>query len=91
MLTPIELIKTTIDGMAERGFGRIINITSSAVKAPIDVLGLSNGARGDRWFKTARLEQALALWLAEVMAAQGIVVHGDVAVPAGSRVPVERG
>jgi len=45
MLTPIELIKTTIDGMAERGFGRIINITSSAVKAPIDVLGLSNGAR----------------------------------------------
>ena len=34
---------------------------------------------------------ALALWLAEVMAAQGIVVHGDVAVPAGSRVPVERG
>ena len=45
MLTPIELIKTTIDGMAERGFCRIINITSSAVKAPIDVLGLSNGAR----------------------------------------------
>ena len=34
---------------------------------------------------------ALALWLAEVMAARGIVVHGDVAVPAGSRVPVERG
>lgn len=33
---------------------------------------------------------ALALWLAEVMAASGIVVHGDVAVPAGSRVPVER-
>jgi dihydroneopterin aldolase len=33
---------------------------------------------------------ALALWLAEVMAARGIVVHGDVAVPAGSRVPVER-
>lgn len=45
MLTPIELIKATVDGMAARGFGRIINITSSAVKAPIDVLGLSNGAR----------------------------------------------
>ena len=45
MLTPIELIKDTVDGMAERGFGRIINITSGAVKAPIDVLGLSNGAR----------------------------------------------
>ena len=45
MLTPIELIKATVDGMAERGFGRIVNITSSAVKSPIDILGLSNGAR----------------------------------------------
>jgi 3-oxoacyl-[acyl-carrier protein] reductase len=45
MLTPIELIKATVDGMAARGFGRIINITSSAGKAPIDILGLSNGAR----------------------------------------------
>jgi len=45
MLTPIEPIKATVDGMAERQFGRIINITSSAVKAPIDILGLSNGAR----------------------------------------------
>jgi 3-oxoacyl-[acyl-carrier protein] reductase len=45
MLTPIDLIKATVDGMAQRGFGRIVNITSSSVKAPIDVLGLSNGAR----------------------------------------------
>ena len=45
MLTPIELIKATVDGMAERGFGRIVNITSGAVKAPISNLGLSNGAR----------------------------------------------
>ena len=45
MLTPIELIKATVDGMMERKFGRIVNITSGAVKAPIDVLGLSNGAR----------------------------------------------
>ena len=45
MLTPIALIQTLIDGMAERGFGRIVNITSSSVKAPIDILGLSNGAR----------------------------------------------
>ncbi|MEO5732332.1 MAG: SDR family oxidoreductase [Rubrivivax sp.] len=45
MLTPIELIKATIDPMAERGYGRIVNITSAAVKAPIDILGLSNGAR----------------------------------------------
>jgi 3-oxoacyl-[acyl-carrier protein] reductase len=45
MVTPIMLIRATVDGMAHRGFGRIINITSAAVKAPIDVLGLSNGAR----------------------------------------------
>jgi len=45
MLTPIELIKATIDGMIERKFGRIVNITSSSVKAPIEALGLSNGAR----------------------------------------------
>ena len=45
MLTPIELIKATVDGMMARGFDRIVNITSGAVKAPIDILGLSNGAR----------------------------------------------
>jgi 3-oxoacyl-[acyl-carrier protein] reductase len=45
MLTPIELIKATVDLMIERKFGRIVNITSSAVKAPIEMLGLSNGAR----------------------------------------------
>ena len=45
MLTPIELIKATVDGMMARKFGRIVNITSAAVKAPIEVLGLSNGAR----------------------------------------------
>jgi 3-oxoacyl-[acyl-carrier protein] reductase len=45
MLTPIELIKASIDGMIARGFGRIVNITSNSVKAPIAHLGLSNGAR----------------------------------------------
>lgn len=45
MLTPIFLIKATVDGMIARGFGRVINITSGAVKAPISILGLSNGAR----------------------------------------------
>jgi len=45
MLGAIFLIKAVIDGMIERRFGRIVNITSSAVKAPIDILGLSNGAR----------------------------------------------
>jgi 3-oxoacyl-[acyl-carrier protein] reductase len=45
MLTPIFLIKATVDGMIARKFGRVVNITSSAVKAPIEILGLSNGAR----------------------------------------------
>jgi 3-oxoacyl-[acyl-carrier protein] reductase len=45
MLAPIALMKATVDAMAARGFGRIVNITSGAVKAPIDALGLSNGAR----------------------------------------------
>ena len=45
MLTPIELIKATVDGMIGRKFGRIVNITSTSVKAPIAALGLSNGAR----------------------------------------------
>jgi 3-oxoacyl-[acyl-carrier protein] reductase len=45
MLTPIALIRATVDAMADRGFGRIANITSGAVKAPIASLGLSNGAR----------------------------------------------
>ena len=45
MLTPIELIKATVDRMMARKFGRIVNITSTSVKAPIAALGLSNGAR----------------------------------------------
>ncbi|HVM80349.1 MAG TPA: SDR family oxidoreductase [Stellaceae bacterium] len=45
MLTPIELVRQTVDGMIARRFGRIVNITSSSVKAPIEILGLSNGAR----------------------------------------------
>ncbi|MCB1477372.1 MAG: SDR family oxidoreductase [Tepidamorphaceae bacterium] len=45
MVTPIELIQKVIDGMAERGFGRIVNITSGSVKQPIPGLDLSSGAR----------------------------------------------
>ena len=45
MLTPIELIKATVDGMIGRRFGRIVNITSGSVKSPIASIGLSNGAR----------------------------------------------
>ncbi|MDI6026004.1 SDR family oxidoreductase [Corticibacterium sp. UT-5YL-CI-8] len=45
MVTPIELIKAVIDGMAERRFGRIVNITSLSVYQPIPGLDLSSGAR----------------------------------------------
>jgi 3-oxoacyl-[acyl-carrier protein] reductase len=45
MLSPIFLIKATLDGMIERRFGRIVNITSHMVKQPAAILGLSNGAR----------------------------------------------
>lgn len=45
MVTPIELIQRVADGMAERGFGRIVNITSLSVKMPIEGLDLSSGAR----------------------------------------------
>ncbi len=45
MLAPIFLIKAVIDGMTERRFGRIVNITSGSVKSPIATLGMSNGAR----------------------------------------------
>jgi 3-oxoacyl-[acyl-carrier protein] reductase len=68
MLTPIELIKATVDGMAERGFGRILNITSSAVKAPIDALGLSNGARSGLTGFVAGLARS-------GIAAQGVTIN----------------
>jgi len=45
MLTPISLIQACVPGMMSRGWGRVVNITSQSVKAPIPVLGLSNAAR----------------------------------------------
>ncbi|MEO8925301.1 MAG: SDR family oxidoreductase [Caldimonas sp.] len=69
MLTPIELIKATIDKMAERGFGRIVNITSSSVKAPIDVLGLSNGARSGLTGFVGGLARS-------AIAARGVTING---------------
>ena len=68
MLTPIELIKATVDGMAKRGFGRIVNITSSAVKAPIDILGLSNGARSGLTGFVAGVSRS-------PLAAQGVTIN----------------
>jgi len=45
MVTPIELMQAVVDGMADRGFGRIVNITSLSVRMPIEGLDLSSGAR----------------------------------------------
>ena len=45
MLTPIALMKACLPGMMSIGWGRVVNITSQSVKAPIAVLGLSNTAR----------------------------------------------
>jgi 3-oxoacyl-[acyl-carrier protein] reductase len=45
MLTPIALMKALVPGMMDRGWGRVVNITSVSVKSPVAVLGLSNSAR----------------------------------------------
>lgn len=60
MLAPIELIKATVDTMRAQGFGRIINITSSAVKSPLEPLGLSNGARSGLTGFVAGLARSVA-------------------------------
>src|SRR5690606_14180126 len=57
MLAPIEMIKATLDPMIARRFGRIVNITSMAVKAPVDILCLSNGARAGLTGFTAGLSR----------------------------------
>ena len=69
MLTPIELIRASVDAMAARGFGRIVNITSGAVKAPIGNLGLSNGARSGLTGFVAGLARS-------GIAAQGVTING---------------
>jgi 3-oxoacyl-[acyl-carrier protein] reductase len=69
MLTPIELMRATVDGMAGRGYGRVINITSGAVKAPIDILGLSNGARTGLTGFVAGLARS-------DLAAKGVTING---------------
>ena len=62
MLTPIALIKALVPGMMERGWGRVVNITSQSVKAPIAVLGLSNSARAGLTGRRARLRCASLVW-----------------------------
>ena len=68
MLAPIELIRATLDPMLARGFGRIVNITSSAVKAPIAELGLSNGARSGL--------TGFIAGVARQMAGKGVTING---------------
>ena len=70
MLSPIALMKATVDAMAERGFGRVVNITSAAVKAPIETLGLSNGARTGLTGFVAGLARSGRL------ASRGVTVNG---------------
>ncbi len=69
MLTPIELIRATVDAMAARGYGRVVNITSGAIKAPIDILGLSNGARSGLTGFVAGLARSS-------IAARGVTING---------------
>ena len=69
MLTPIDLMRATVDAMAARGYGRVINITSGAVKAPIDILGLSNGARSGLTGFVAGLARS-------AIAARGVTING---------------
>ena len=69
MLAPIELMKATVDAMAARGYGRVVNITSGAVKAPIDILGLSNGARSGLTGFVAGLARSK-------LAGRGVTING---------------
>jgi 3-oxoacyl-[acyl-carrier protein] reductase len=68
MISPIALIHATVYGMVERGFGRIVNITSQTVKAPIAMLELSNGAR-------LGLTGAVAV-LARKVASRNVTING---------------
>jgi 3-oxoacyl-[acyl-carrier protein] reductase len=70
MLAPIELMKATVDGMAARGFGRVVNITTAGVKMPgtFSTLGLSLGARTGL--------TAFSVMLARTLAATGVTING---------------
>lgn len=67
MLTPIQLIQAVIDGMAERGFGRIVNITSVTVRMPVAGLDLSSGARAGL--------TAFVSGIARDVAAKGVTIN----------------
>lgn len=60
MITPIALIRATVYGMCDRGWGRIVNITSYSVKHPVPTLELSNGARAGLTGGVAALARKVA-------------------------------
>ncbi|MEO1059859.1 MAG: SDR family oxidoreductase [Actinomycetota bacterium] len=60
MLTPLAMIRLAIDGMVERRFGRIVNITSAMVKSPHSAMGLSTGARAGLTSMTKALSRDVA-------------------------------
>jgi 3-oxoacyl-[acyl-carrier protein] reductase len=68
MIAPIMMIRSVLDAMIARSWGRIINITSSAVKAPLPLLGLSNGARSGL--------TGFVAGLAREVAASGVTING---------------
>jgi 3-oxoacyl-[acyl-carrier protein] reductase len=61
MISPILMIRAVLDGMIAQRWGRIINITSSAVKSPLPLLGLSNGARSGLTGFVAGLAREIAV------------------------------
>ena len=67
MLTPIALMKALLPGMIERGWGRVVNITSQSVRTPIAILGLSNTARAGLTGFVAGMSRQVA--------ASGVVVN----------------
>ncbi len=60
MLAPLAMIRAVVDGMVERRFGRIVNITSAMVKAPLAPMGLSAGARAGLTSACKALSQQVA-------------------------------
>ncbi|MBD5635768.1 MAG: SDR family oxidoreductase [Candidatus Eremiobacteraeota bacterium] len=70
MLAPIALMKATVDGMASRAFGRVVNITTAGVKMPgtAGTLGLSVGARSGL--------TAFSVMLARTLAPNGVTING---------------
>jgi 3-oxoacyl-[acyl-carrier protein] reductase len=75
MLTPIALMTTLLPGMIDQGWGRVVNITSQSVKAPIPALGLSNAARTGLTGYVAGTARQVAPWRHDQQPAAGHPRH----------------